>query len=80
MTAEHADELREGKKTMETYFQINVVKSYNEPVLRLADEGTRMTFSKGKILNGKQQWHQPSLTRTVVLRGGAEVLSHSIPQ
>jgi hypothetical protein len=69
---------KEGRTEAEHYFRMRVIRKYKAPLDRQADEGTNMAFAKGSIINSKMQWHQPKLTRTVVVRGGAEILQNVV--
>jgi hypothetical protein len=65
------------KRGAEEFFRMEVEKAYRTPLDRQPDEGTRMRMRMlgGRILNSKMQWNQPAISRTVVIRGGAEVLT-----
>jgi hypothetical protein len=77
MTVSHMEEVEKGLREAEIYFTMTVRKCYMEPLTRQADEGTTMRMSEGTIINSKKQWHQPALARTIVIRGGAEVLQNN---
>jgi hypothetical protein len=58
------------------FFTMEVRKSYMTPVDRQIDEGNNMKMNKGDIINSKREWHQATLSRTIVVRGGASILDN----
>jgi hypothetical protein len=77
MTNCHREEVEKGLKNVENYYCMLVTKRYKDPLTRQGDEGTNMQMAKGIIINSKSQWHQPAISRTMVWRGGAEILQNS---
>ena len=66
---------KEGDKSFEDYFKVEIIKAYRKPFTRCVEEGTLIASHQGKILNSKSEWHQAKVirTNTLVVQGGAEV-------
>ena len=48
----------------EVKFEMEVLKSYKDPLSRLANEGVRINEHKpGELLNSKSEFHQPAIVR-----------------
>ena len=62
----------------ENYFDILIIKSYKKPMTRNIEEGTFIISYQGKILNPKNEWHQPKIIRTTVVQGGAEMIGGEV--
>jgi hypothetical protein len=74
LTMRHETIKFEDCTNIEEFFRMEVQKVYRWAVDRQVDEGNRMQREEGEIINSKMEWNQPSLSRTVVVRGGAEIL------
>jgi hypothetical protein len=74
MTSCHPKELREGKKDPREFFRMEVVRRYKTACDRQIDEGNNMKITKANVINSRREWHQATMSRTVVVRGGAEIL------
>jgi hypothetical protein len=74
LTLRHKEVKPENCREIEKFFKMEITKKYRWAIDRQVDEGTNMQREEGEILNSKREWNQPALSRTVVIRGGAEIL------
>ena len=66
-------ELYKENDELETHFNFEVLKVFKTPLDREVDEGVRMVMHNGVIINSKTEWFSPSIVRTTIHKGGAEV-------
>ena len=71
MMNKHSDVEIEGK-SLDPFFEVNILKAYQKVLTRLVDEGTNLISHDGPILNSKTEWHQPKIIRNIIIQGGAE--------
>ena len=57
---------------IDKFFEVNILKAYQNILTRLVDEGTHIRKYDGPILNSKSEWHQPKIIRNVIIQGGSE--------
>ena len=50
-----------------------MLKVFKFPLDREVDEGVRMVLHRGVIINSKTEWFSPSIVRTTIEKGGAEM-------
>jgi hypothetical protein len=66
---------------MEPEFVMSVTGRFKGCLVRQEDEGTRLSESKATIiLNSKMQWHQPAISRVVIVRGNLNDDQAGAPQ
>jgi hypothetical protein len=66
---------------LEPNFVMTVTGRFKGCLPRQEDEGTRLRESKAKILlNSKMQWHQPAISRVIVVRGNSNDDQIGAPQ
>ena len=58
---------------LEVHFDFEVIKVFKFPLDREVDEGVRMVMHNGVLLNSKTEWFSPSIVRTTIEKGGAEM-------
>jgi hypothetical protein len=68
----HSDLYIEGDE-LEKHFNFEVLKVFKFPLDREVDEGVRMVLHRGVIINSKTEWFSPSIVRTTLEKGGAEM-------
>jgi hypothetical protein len=51
---------------------MSITGRFKRCLVRQEDEGTRLSESKADILlNSKMQWHQPAISRVIMIRGNS---------
>jgi hypothetical protein len=66
-------ELYNDKDELEVHFTFEALKVFKYPLDREVDEGVRMVMHQGVLLNSKTEWFSPSIVRTTIEKGGAEM-------
>ena len=77
MKNEHDDVSLEGEP-IDAFFEVNILKAYQQVFTRLVNEGTNLNSHNGQILNSKTGWHQPKIIRNIIIQGGAEQASSNM--
>ena len=72
MALAHSDIYKTGDE-LEVHFNFEVLKVFKFPLDREVDEGVRMVMHTGVLLNSKTEWFSPSIVRTTIEKGGAEM-------
>ena len=63
----------EDKDDLEVHFNFEALKVFKYPLDREVDEGVRMVMHQVVLLNSKTEWFSPSIVRTTIEKGGAEM-------
>ena len=65
--------LKEGEG-FEVFFEVQIVKAYTKPILRVFEEGIFIVNIKAELLNVNKYWQQPP-----ILQGGVEMVGPQWP-
>ena len=72
MAQAHSDIYKTGDE-LKVHFNFEVLKVFKFPLDQEVDEGVRMVMHTGVLLNSKTEWFSPSIVRTTIEKGGAEM-------
>ena len=72
MAQAHSDIYKSGDE-LEVHINLKFLKVFKFPLDREVDEGVSMVMHSGVLLNSKTEWFSPSIVRTTIEKGGAEM-------